>query len=250
MIDGAAGRTNELDRGRPCQQAMTCAPDLSHPALSEPLEKTVAAQLSGLSDLVAEREEHARADVRHRDDQQVRKDKDEEELPGVRQHGGGYTANETAAITGTLLDAASAASTDRRGDEGTTMVKRSVQTATHESPIHVALRKVEALRLEQLRGGDTVAADNFKDDSDRGSVPRRQAVVANDSRDEERDGDRDGARQPMHDGAEHDGATGLRDERREEAGQKKDDGVQERHHAKALHGLPNQIAWQPLRVRA
>ena len=55
--------------------------------------------------------------------------------------GGGYTANETAAITGTPLDAASAANTDRRGDEGTTMVKRSVQTATHESPIHVAFRK-------------------------------------------------------------------------------------------------------------
>jgi hypothetical protein len=49
-------------------------------------------------------------------------------------------ANETAAITGTLLDAASAASTDRRGDEGTTMVNSSVQTATHESPIHVAFR--------------------------------------------------------------------------------------------------------------
>jgi hypothetical protein len=29
----------------------------------------------------------------------------------------------------------------RRGDEGTTIVKRSVQTATHESPIHVAFRK-------------------------------------------------------------------------------------------------------------
>ena len=65
---------------------MTCAPDLSHPALSEPLEKMVAAQLSGLSDLVAEREEHARADVRHTPDQQVRKDKEEEELPGVGQH--------------------------------------------------------------------------------------------------------------------------------------------------------------------
>ncbi len=48
---------------------------------------------------------------------------------------------ETAAITGTLVDAASAASTDRRGDDGTTMVKRSVQTATHESPIHAAFRK-------------------------------------------------------------------------------------------------------------
>ena len=73
-------RPNELDRGRPCQQAMTCAPDLSHPALSEPLEKTVAAQLSRLSHLVAEREEHARADVRHHDDQQVGKDEDEEKL--------------------------------------------------------------------------------------------------------------------------------------------------------------------------
>ena len=54
----------------------------------------------------------------------------------------------------------------------------------------------------------------------------------------------------MHDGAEEDGAIGLREERREEVGQKKDGGVQERHHAKAWRRLPNQIAWQPLRARA
>ena len=51
------------------------------------------------------------------------------------------------------------------------MVKMSVQTATHESPIHVAFRKSRPLRLEQLRGGDAVAAGNFKDDGDRGSAP-------------------------------------------------------------------------------
>ena len=65
-------------------------------------------------------------------------------LGQTRKHdriGGGYAAIETAAIIGTLLDAASAARTDRRGDEGTTMVKMSVHTATHESPIHVAFRK-------------------------------------------------------------------------------------------------------------
>jgi len=64
------------------------------------------AQLSGLSDLVAEREQHARADVRH-----------------------------------------------------------------------------------QLRGGDAVAAGNFKDDGDRGNGLRRQAWIGNGSGDDERDGD-------------------------------------------------------------
>jgi hypothetical protein len=43
--------------------------------------------------------------------------------------GGGYALNETAAITGTLLEAASAANRARPGDIGTTTVKRSVQTA-------------------------------------------------------------------------------------------------------------------------
>jgi len=46
------------------------------------------AQLSGLSDLVAEREQHARADVRHQDDQQIRKDKDELAFMTISSHNG------------------------------------------------------------------------------------------------------------------------------------------------------------------
>ena len=70
----------------------------------------------------------------------------------VGNSGGGYAANETAAIAGTPLDAASAASTDRRGDEGTTIVKMSVQTATHERPTHVAFVR------SRLRGWISSAA--------------------------------------------------------------------------------------------
>jgi len=104
--------------------------------------------------------------------------------------------------------------------------------------------------MEQLRSGDAVAAGDFKDDGDRGSAPRRQAGIADNRRDEERDGNGDGARQPLHDRAEEGGATGRRGERRKEGAQKKDDGVQERHHAKASRRLPNQIAWQPVRALA
>ena len=70
----------------------------------------------------------------------------------LSNRGGEYAAIETAAITGTLVDAASAASTDRRGDEGTTMLKMSVQTATHESPIHVLFPN------SRLRGWSSSAA--------------------------------------------------------------------------------------------
>jgi hypothetical protein len=44
------------------------------------------------------------------------KTKPKKNCPVVGGTRGGCTANETAAITGTLLDAASAASTDRRGE--------------------------------------------------------------------------------------------------------------------------------------
>ena len=44
-------------------------------------------------------------------------------------------------MAGTPLVEASAASRARLGGEGTTIVKRTVQTDTHESPIHVAFLK-------------------------------------------------------------------------------------------------------------
>ena len=189
MIDGAAERTNELDRGRPRQQAMTCAPDLSHPALSEPLEKMVAAQLSGLSDLVAEREEHARADVRHHDDQQVRKDKDEEELQGVRHQRRRIRRERDSGHHRHAAGCGERREHRPPGRRGNDDGEEERPDGDPREPDPRGVPKVEALRLEQLRGGDAVAAGNFKDDGDRGSGPRRQAGMANDSRDEERDGD-------------------------------------------------------------
>ena len=104
--------------------------------------------------------------------------------------------------------------------------------------------------LEQLRGSDPVAGGDFEDDSDRGGSPRRQTGVGNGNGKEKRDGDCDRARQPLHDGAELNGAIGPRDERWEEVDQKKDRGVQEGQHAKPSRRLPNQIARQPLRIRS
>jgi len=168
---------------------MTCPPDLSHPALSEPLEQMVAAELARLSDLVTQREEHARAHVRHHHDQQVRKDKDEEELPAGRQHRrrvrgerhGGHHGHAAAC---------------RERSENRPPRRRGNDDGEEECPDgdkrqpdpRGAAKKAEALRLKQLRGGDAVAADDFIDNGERGGGPRRQARTANDSRDEDGDG--------------------------------------------------------------
>ena len=152
-------RPNQLDRRRPRQQAVLGAPHFAHAALSEPLDQPVAAELPCARHLGAEAVDHARADVRHDDHQQVGKDEPEEELERVTASNvGAIVAMPMATITGTELTAASAVTIARRGLVGTTTVKHKTQTATHDSPRNVwCIRQPH--RIEKFRGRNPVAAD-------------------------------------------------------------------------------------------
>jgi hypothetical protein len=79
-----AARTNELDRGRSRQQAMTCPPHLAHPAFTETFDKSVAAKLARLRKLVTQRKQRTSADVRCPHNHKKWKDEAGEEPCGVR----------------------------------------------------------------------------------------------------------------------------------------------------------------------
>ena len=82
--------------------------------------------------------QHACADVCHCHYEEIREDESERRTDTcIGMPGGGNTVIDSATIAGTALDAASAASSDRLGVDGMTIVKSSTQTATHESPIQL-----------------------------------------------------------------------------------------------------------------
>ncbi len=84
------------------------APHFAHPALPEPLDQSIAAELARATHFLAQFVDHARADVAQHDDEQVRKDDVEEKLVAGRTEGGALRQHHEADHrSGTELTAAS-----------------------------------------------------------------------------------------------------------------------------------------------
>ena len=102
---------------------MLRAPHLAHPAGAQSLLETIAAQLPRACDLGAEAVDHARADIREQNDEQVRQDEDEEEPDADSSAGtAGLYATTRPMTIGTELTENSAATSALRGGLGTMTV--------------------------------------------------------------------------------------------------------------------------------
>ena len=71
------------DMSTASEEQMLRAPHLSHAALPQPLDETIAAELLRARHLLAERVHHPRSHISHHYDQQIRKDDAEEKRHGI-----------------------------------------------------------------------------------------------------------------------------------------------------------------------
>ena len=217
-------------------------PDFSHAALAETLHETVASKLARFGDRFAQRVDDAGAHVGHDRDEKVRQDDPEEELRGVRtvrrspcchhepDNNGSRrqrSEGEQSHFAGTRGDGHGKKKGPRR-DPGQT------DPATH----------VEPHRLQVLRKGDAVAADDLEDQADVHDQRRRHTFAHGERPHEERHGNGDHARDPVCGVVEKPCAIAGEKKVGEEAGHEEGEGVEKRQDAKPRDRLAEKLGRQ------
>ncbi len=146
---------------------MTRTPHLAHPAGAQAFLQTVAPQFTCARDLRAETVDHAGADVRQQNDEQVWQHEDEKEPERIdRRHNGGAARDAQADHN------RDRAHRDQRGNERParrTWDDDRVRQHPDRDPRQTRPRRRldVASRVPVLRDGDPEAPDHFEDETER-----------------------------------------------------------------------------------